>query len=263
MTSSNVSGFDRPITAVVQGASRGLGLAFVRELLKCSNVEAVLATCRSPKSAAELQSLAEEYPRRLTITTLNLIDENSIAEAASVAHETIESVDLLLNVAGVLHDEEREMGPEKKLDDVEPTSVLHSFRVNSLGPLLVIKHFKPLLRNRERAVIANLSARVGSIGDNHLGGWYAYRASKAAQNMFTRTAAIELGRYRRTAESICVALHPGTVDTDLSRPFQSNVPDSQLFSTDRAARQLLDVVGDLKKEDTGTFFDWAGKSIEW
>ena len=133
--------------------------------------------------------------------------------------------------------------------------------MNAIGPLLVAKHFQILLPPQERSIFANLSARVGSIGDNHLGGWYAYRASKAAQNMVTRNLAIELRR--RAQGLICVALHPGTVDTGLSRPFQSKVPANRLFSAERAAKQLLKVMDGLRPDDSGGFFSWNGERIPW
>jgi NAD(P)-dependent dehydrogenase (short-subunit alcohol dehydrogenase family) len=138
---------------------------------------------------------------------------------------------------------------------------MEAFAVNGAGPLLLAKHLEPLLPRRERAVFASLSARVGSIGDNRLGGWYAYRASKAAQNMFIRTLAIELARRARGA--ICVALHPGTTDTELSRPFQGGVPESKLFTAERAVEQLLRVIDGLGPGDTGRFIAWNGERIPW
>ena len=110
-------------------------------------------------------------------------------------------------------------------------------------------------------MVANVSARVGSIGDNRLGGWYAYRGSKAALNMFTRTASIELGR--KAPNAIAVAIHPGTVDTALSRPFQKSVSPERLFAPDRAARQILEVLDGLGPEQTGTFVAWDGSEIPW
>ena len=118
-----------------------------------------------------------------------------------------------------------------------------------------------LLAHADRAVFASLSARVGSIEDNRLGGWYAYRASKAAQNMYTRTLAIEWARSRRNV--ICVALHPGTTDTDLSRPFQGNVPEGKLFGVERTVAQLLAVIDRLQPADTGQFLAWDGERIPW
>ena len=186
--------------------------------------------------------------------------EDSVANAAAAIRAETARVDLLVNCAGVLHDG-ADMQPEKRLADVSPVSLQRSFAVNAVGPLLVAKHFQGLLDREARAVFASLSARVGSIGDNRLGGWYAYRTAKAAQNMVTRNLSIELRRRARGV--ICVALHPGTVDTGLSRPFQSNVPEERLFSPERAARQLLDVIDGLRPEDNGGFFAWDGQPIPW
>ena len=155
----------------------------------------------------------------------------------------------------------RGMQPEKRLADVRPASLARAFAVNAIGPLLVAKHFERLLAHRERAVYASVSARVGSIGDNRLGGWYAYRGAKAAQNMFTRTLAIEWSRSRRNVT--CVALHPGKPDSDLSRPFQANVPPEKLFAPGRTVRQLLEVIDRLAPADTGSFLAWDGSRIPW
>ncbi len=153
------------------------------------------------------------------------------------------------------------MQPERRLADVDAEAFLRSMRVNALGPLLMAKHFEPLLRSAQRAVFASISARVGSIGDNRLGGWYAYRASKAAQNMVTRNLSIELRR--RTRGIICVALHPGTVDTALSEPFQTRVPPDRLFTPDYAAEKLLAVIESLDADSNGRFFAWDGSEIPW
>jgi NAD(P)-dependent dehydrogenase (short-subunit alcohol dehydrogenase family) len=161
----------------------------------------------------------------------------------------------------MLHDATTGMAPEKRLADVRADTLAASFAVNAYGPLLVAKHFERLLAHREQAVFASISARVGSIGDNRLGGWYAYRGAKAAQNMFTKTLSVEWARSRRNV--ICVALHPGTTDTDLSRPFQANVPPEKLFSVERTVRQLLEVVERLTPADTGRFLAWDGREIPW
>jgi NAD(P)-dependent dehydrogenase (short-subunit alcohol dehydrogenase family) len=168
---------------------------------------------------------------------------------------------LVVNCAGILHGGPQALAPEKRLADVRADALATSFAVNAFGPLLVAKHFEQLLSHRDRAVFASISARVGSIGDNRLGGWYAYRGAKAAQNMFTRTLAIEWARSRRNVA--CVALHPGTTDTDLSRPFQANVPPAKLFSTERTVRQLLAVIDRLTPADSGRFLAWDGSEIPW
>jgi len=160
-----------------------------------------------------------------------------------------------------LHDEQRGIWPEKKLGDIKADNLAQSFAVNAIGPALMIRYFHDLLPKSERGVIASLSARVGSISDNGLGGWYAYRASKAAQNQITQTASIELRR-RSKGHHICVGLHPGTVDTGLSEPFQNHVPPTQLQAPATAAKHLLSVIDNLTPDDTGRVFDWAGKPIE-
>lgn len=190
---------------------------------------------------------------------MDVSDELSIARAADQLVGKVGTLSLLINCAGVLH--EGSMQPERRLAEIDPAQMQHAFAVNALGPLLVTKHFAQFLDRNARSVVASLSARVGSIGDNRLGGWYAYRGSKAALNMFTRNLAIEL---RRTcAGVICIALHPGTVDTALSQPFQARVPEAQLFSTERCASQLLAVIERLESADNGRFIAWDGSAIPW
>lgn len=246
--------------ALIQGASRGLGLAFVRELLNDKRLRQVYGACRSPESAGELKALAEHHPQRLRLLCIDASDERTIAAAAETVAAETDRLHLLINCAGILHDGAG-LWPEKKLADVDPANLHRSFAVNAFGPLLMAKHFQPLFRHRERSVFASISARVGSIGDNRLGGWYAYRASKAAQNMFTRSISIEFGR--TASHAICVALHPGTTDTGLSQPFQGRVPEGKLFTPQRAARQLLGVIDGLEPEDSGGFFAWDGQTIPW
>ncbi|MGD8977260.1 MAG: SDR family oxidoreductase [Gammaproteobacteria bacterium] len=251
----NESGY----TALIQGASRGIGLEFVRQLADRPEVARVFASCRDPASADALGALDDGHAR-VEALALDVEDEDSIRAAAGQVSDRVSRLDLLINCAGLLHDG-REMEPERRLDQLDPVNVHRSFAVNAIGPALVVKHFRPLLQASERAVVANISARVGSISDNRLGGWYAYRASKAAQNMLTRSMAIELGRGSRPVTLI--SLHPGTVDTDLSRPFQRNVPDGKLFSTERAVGQLLAIIDGVTPADSGRFFAWDGSEIPW
>ena len=137
--------------------------------------------------------------------------------------------------------------------------MLRSFRINAIGPALIMKHLLPKLPRSGRSIFVTLSARVGSIGDNFSGGWYSYRASKAALNQFVRTASLELSRTH--PESICIALHPGTVDTNLSRPFSSN--QKNIFSAEDSALKMIDVINKLTLDSTGGFFDWNGKVVPW
>lgn len=203
--------------------------------------------------AALADALAEEENDvvRLTRAELDLTDEATIAAAA--AH--VGKADMVVVATGLLHDADR--GPEKALRDLDPAWLAKQYAINAIGPALVAKHFLPILPRTGRSVFAALSARVGSISDNRLGGWYGYRASKAALNQLIRTLAIE--DKRRNDRGIVVALHPGTVDTRLSKPFQQRGRD--LFQPDRAAVQLLDVLDALKPTDSGKLFAWDGAEI--
>jgi NAD(P)-dependent dehydrogenase (short-subunit alcohol dehydrogenase family) len=203
--------------------------------------------------AALADALAEEENDvvRLTRTDLDLTNETGIAAAAA----KVGTADMVVVATGLLHDGEH--GPEKALRDLDPVWLARQYAVNAIGPALVAKHFLPILPRSGRSVFAALSARVGSISDNRLGGWYGYRASKAALNQLIRTLAIE--DKRRNDRGIVVALHPGTVDTRLSKPFQQSGRD--LFRPDRAAVQLLDVLDALKPADSGKLFAWDGAEI--
>lgn len=189
--------------------------------------------------------------QRLSRPELDLTDEMSIARAAANAG----SPELVVVATGLLH--EGEHGPEKALRDLDPVWLARQYAVNAIGPALVAKHFLPIMPRNGRSVLAMMSARVGSISDNRLGGWYGYRASKAALNQLVRTLAIE--DKRRNERGIVVALHPGTVDTRLSKPFQQTGRD--LFAPDRAAVQLLDMIEGLKPQDSGKLFSWDGTEI--
>lgn len=193
---------------------------------------------------------------RHTVPALELLDEASIAAAASWAAEAGD-VRLVLDATGFLHDERYR--PERSWRELDPAHIAHSFAVNAIGPALLMKHFLPILPREGRAVFATLSARVGSIGDNRLGGWYSYRASKAALNQLVRTAAVELRRHNRAA--ICVALHPGTVATPLSAPFGKAGLNTR--PPDVAATELAVVIDALRPEQTAGFFDHHGLPIEW
>ncbi len=168
---------------------------------------------------------------------------------------------LLFNTIGTLHDDALGIQPEKRLDDLDPAGLTHLFQVNAVTPVLLLQALQPSLKGRHPALVASLSARVGSIEDNRLGGWYAYRASKAAHNMLMKTAAVELRRLN--ANLVVTCLHPGTTDTGLSSPFQARVPPGKLFSTDFVAERLLSVLGQRSPGDGADFLDWAGEPIPW
>ena len=230
--------------AAVIGSSGGVGAALARRLADAGTL--VHAFSRR----------GEDTDDRLRSAPIDILDEASIASAAATlaGHEPL---DVVIVATGLLHDPT--LSPEKTFRDLDPEHLSRYFAVNATGPALVAKHFLPLLRRGAPAVFAALSARVGSIGDNRLGGWYGYRASKAALNMLIKSLAIELGRSR--PDAICVALHPGTVDTPLSLPFQRAMPEGRLLDPATSAAQLLDVIARLRKEDSGGCFGWDGVRI--
>ena len=165
---------------------------------------------------------------------------------------------LCINAIGILSDGDR-VRPERSYRTQTRAAFEQVFAVNTIIPALIAKHIIPLMPRDERAVFASLSARVGSISDNRLGGWHAYRASKAALNMLIKNYSVE--QARRSKHFIAVGLHPGTVDTELSEPFQKNVPPEKLFTPAQSATYLLSVIDGLTPQDSGKVFDWAGKEV--
>lgn len=221
--------------ALVIGASGALGTAFC-QLLK-----------QDPR-CADVRALG-----RRTLPALDLERPETIASAAAeLASEA--PYQLIIHAAGLLHREG--IKPEKSFSAIEPEALQTVFQVNTLGPALVLRHFLPLLD--PRGAMAMLSAKVGSIGDNRLGGWYAYRASKAALNMLIKTAAIELARTR--PQSRLLSLHPGTVVSGLSQPFRGA---SSARPADVAAEQLLTLIDQLTPADSGHFFAYDGERLPW
>ncbi|MDO8409762.1 MAG: SDR family NAD(P)-dependent oxidoreductase [Phenylobacterium sp.] len=236
-------------TSVVVGASGGLGAAVLARLAKARPDDRLLALSRRRP---------DNLPDQADWAYLDLTDEASIAAAAEGLGAG-EGADLVFVATGQLHGPG--LSPEKSWRSLEADALMAAFQVNAVGPALVAKHFLPRLARDRRATFAALSARVGSIGDNRLGGWHGYRASKAALNQMIRTVAIELARQR--PQAICVALHPGTVATALSAPFQSGVAQEKLFTPDFAAERMLAVLDGLSPADSGGFFAWDGAPIPW
>ena len=230
--------------AAIVGASGGIGTALCSALAKDGAV--VHALSRSGRAPDP----------RLVAGRIDIEDEASIADAA-LAVAAHGPLDLVLVASGLLYCER--VQPEKSYRQLSASSFERYFAVNATGPALVARHFLPLLGKDRRSVFAAISARVGSISDNRLGGWYGYRASKAALNMIVKTLAIELARTHPRA--ICVALHPGTVASDLSAPFQRGVPADQLFEPQEAARHLLDVIAGLSASQSGGILAWDKRTI--
>ena len=245
----HLESFGSDITAAVIGATGAIGRAFVETLTSLETVSRVLALSRHDPRLVASQA---------TWVPIDIEDENSIRTAAETLRAGTGEIHLVIVASGILHDGHM-LQPEKTWRSLDGKVLERVFRINTIGPALVAKHFLPLLARRRKSAFAVLSARVGSISDNRLGGWHAYRASKAALNMLVRNLSIELARINGNA--ICVALHPGTVDSRLSEPFQANVPEGKLFSPDYAAGRLLAVLDGLGAKQSGNLFAWGGKRI--
>lgn len=251
---------DHDSNVLVVGASGGIGAALVEQLLAGSSARRVWAATRTPDSP-RLTALREAYGERCMPLAVDILDEASIAAMAATLRADQPRLHLLINAFGLLHDEAQGIWPEKRVESISAEGMLTSYRVNTLAPALIARECLGLLNHSQRAVFASLSARVGSIGDNRLGGWYAYRTSKAAQNMLTRDLAIECTR--RARRVICLALHPGTTRTDLSEPFQARVPEGKLFTPAFAAGKLLARIDAATTADNGGFYAWDGTPIPW
>lgn len=222
--------------ALVIGARGAIGSAFVHQLQtdpRCGSLAAL---------------------HRASVPAIDFARDGSIADAAAALRGG-GPFQLVLVATGVLHGPA--LAPEKRLADLDAAALDTLFRTNTIGPALVLRHFGPLL-DRQRSLLGVLSAKVGSIGDNRLGGWYGYRASKAALNMLLKTAAIELRRTHPGA--VLAALHPGTVRSALSRPFRG---DEIGREPAQAAAELLAVLDGLQAEDSGAFVAYSGERLPW
>ena len=239
---------------VIQGAGRGIGHSIAKQAMTAGATQLIL-TARQPASTAGFRDLPPSD--HVHWVKMDFLDPLSITAAATAIINKMPRIDRLVMVAGVLQDDTTR--PEKRLSDLDPNALHHSYQINAIGPILLVKSLWPALRQPHPLVVASLSARVGSIADNRRGGWYGYRASKAALNQLSRTAAIELARYN--PDSCMVTLHPGTVDTDLSRPFQKKNANITPFRADHSAAQLWQVMDRLRPTQTGGFFAYDGRSI--
>ena len=226
--------------ALIIGGTGSIGSAVIKEL-KNRNFTNVISLSRSSNPP------------------LDLLNETSIEKAADFIKSQQKSLCLLFDATGILHDEDQNQMPEKTYKNIDLTFMKKNFEINVMGPALVMKHFLPLLDKDQKSIFATLSAKVGSISDNRYGGWYSYRASKAALNQMIKTASIELKMKNKNA--ICVAIHPGTVTSKLSKPFQKD--NLKIQSNEESAKNIAEVIGGLKMSDSGLFFDWNGSIINW
>lgn len=235
----------------IVGASGGIGTAITRKL--ADKAGTIYCCSRNITRVSQGDSAAANR----VYLPIDITDESSVATVADRILNDKITLDQVFVTTGLLQNDS--IQPEKTLRQFNTDTFLNLMAINAAGPILVAKHLLPLMRRDAPAFFGVLSARVGSIGDNRLGGWHSYRASKTALNMLIRNCAIE---FRRTHPQLVIAsLHPGTVDTDLSAPFQKNVPADKLFTADRAAAALLDVAAGLTPEHSGHCFAWDGEMV--
>ena len=247
MNNSILENFGTGLNVAIIGASGGLGKAFVEHLSVQPNVTKLHAFSRSS---------VKFNHKKVESHAIDIASEASVKEAVDCV-EADQLFDIVIVATGFLHD--GNISPEKSMRALSMESFQDVFAVNSFGPALVAKHFLPRLQRDRKSVFACLSARVGSISDNQLGGWHAYRASKAALNMILKNAAIETAR--RYKEACVIGLHPGTVDTSLSQPFQGQVEDNKLFTPEYSSACLLKVINDVTPAQSGKVFAWDGKEM--
>ena len=246
---SEFLGFTSSIRAVILGASGGIGDAMARILLRSDRVESVWGTGRRTFDTSDFGS-------RFTHRSLDITSEPQVAALAEELRHV--RPNLVVNCTGRLHTPD--YGPERTWKHLDLDTMRSVFDVNTFGVALLIKHLIPTMPNRDRGVFASMSARVSSIGDNRLGGWYSYRASKTAQNMLLKTASLEARR--GFPNLVIVGLHPGTVATELSSPFTKRLPKSHtVFSPQESAQHLLNVVSTLTTSESGNLYAWDGEAI--
>jgi NAD(P)-dependent dehydrogenase (short-subunit alcohol dehydrogenase family) len=241
---------ETPLTAVIAGTSGAIGHALLAQLLNAHNVQRIYAVQRS--------AAVYEDPRVIAVQC-DITQEVDLQTFSQRLKADSASVNCLINATGFLHG--NDIRPEKALSQLSAASLQANFAVNAVAPILLLQAVLPNIGKQNPAWIVSLSARVGSIADNGLGGWYSYRAAKAAQNQLFKTASIELKRSHPLAT--CLQLHPGTVDSGLSKPFQSAVKADKLFTPEQSAKYLLSVIASKLPADTGTFCDWNNTAIPW
>jgi NAD(P)-dependent dehydrogenase (short-subunit alcohol dehydrogenase family) len=260
--------------AVIQGATGGIGYEFVRGVLKRSPETTVVALARisgrSSQGLDRLRALQNEHRDRLHLTHCDFEDPSTIEQAAEEIKNSHliplqKHIGLLINSAGLLHDSQHM--PERAIKELDHEWLSKTLQVNSIGPMMLAKsmipHMLPSQDANTFSVIACLSAKVGSISDNRLGGWYSYRMSKAALNMGIKNMSLEL-KTRTRGKVMCVALHPGTVKTSLSKPFQKTVAADKLFEPEYSADKLLQVIEKLDTTSSnGLLLSYDGEVIPW
>lgn len=243
---------------LIWGGGRGIGLALVKRLITDYPGSFIHATYRDSSRAKGLLDIESENKENLEIHRIDFLKEEHLTALAENFRARQIQFDLIINCVGFLHDEDSV--PEKSLSYLSREQMLKSFEVNTVVTGLLARYLVPLISKENCSVFASLSAKVGSISDNKIGGWYSYRASKAALNMLLKTISIELKRKRYP--SIVLSIHPGTTETDLSRPFISNT-NYKIHSPDESATNILSTIQGTTVEDSGSFFSWDGEVLPW
>ena len=244
---------------ILCGASSEIANAYFTTLHKQLNTGHIVTISRGEFKASFNESVSNEISHQHFITDYSEQSLSGIAKELAGGNYDLAQL-MIFN--GLLHDPDN--APERKLEQISEQHFINSMMTNALLPIRCVTLFSSLLKPQVSTVVCALSARVGSISDNKLGGWYSYRASKAALNMLFKSAAIELSR--RCKKCHCVLFHPGTTDTPLSKPFQANVPEGKLFTPEFVAEQLYSLISDadyLQQSQNPAYFDWQGKPIDW
>jgi NAD(P)-dependent dehydrogenase (short-subunit alcohol dehydrogenase family) len=247
MTPTPLSTPDLKVVIVGNGA---IGSAFCQAFLDKPETAAVALLGRREKAWTDSRVL--QLP-------IDVTQPETVQAAAGEIAQKLDNVHVLINTAGVLHWDDH--GPEKRVADLQADDAVQAYRTNALPVAILAQAFGPLLRRAPAGLFASLSARVGSIEDNKMGGWYSYRASKAAHNMLLRTVAREWAISHR--QVAVVALHPGTVASPLSEPFVPKNYNRPVLQPQQSAQAMLKVLSSLTPKDSGSFFDWQGEAIPW
>ena len=242
---------------LIIGASSDIGMAIAEQVQADKNTGLLLIS-RNFKHA-DLQTSVTNSPQVTKIRVKDYQPQSIDHAITQLAQHNQAPITRVFVCNGILHN--NTIKPEKRLEDFDAQSFIQVMTSNTLTPMLWIQKLTPLLTGKSPCTFVLFSARVGSISDNRLGGWYSYRASKAALNMMIKTAAIELARRAKNIKLI--AFHPGTTDTPLSKPFQKNVPENKLFSAEFVAKQLLDIVEKTPIDQSPSYLDWQGETINW
>lgn len=243
MTKNKNSRFKKSKIAII-GANGGIGSAIIHKIFEIDSDNEVIEIVRTRKHEKQYQ--------------IDMLDEQSISNCAEDIKNNYGYLDIIINATGILHIGDYK--PERTFKEISYEYLHEIFKINTFSPFLISKYFTPLLNKNNTSIIAFLSARLGSISDNNLGGWYSYRSSKAALNMLIKTLSLELTY--RNKNAICIGLHPGTVDTNLSSPFTDRMKNKKIFERDQAAEYLVNIINDVDVSQSGDIIDWQGEKID-